>query len=274
MALIPQEIEAHYLRTSESERLFNSARGQLERVRTEAILLRHLPPAPATIFDIGGAAGVYAFALARQGYRVHLIDPVELHLEQARERAGSSGIALASITRGDARSLQASSSCAEAVLLLGPLYHLVEYADRLQALREARRILKPGGLLIAAGVSRFASLIDGLTTGNFGDAKFRDIVADDLASGEHRNRTKDPNYFTTAYFHRPEELSAELREAGFHDVHIAAIEGPAWSTAYFCQAWDDPEQRERLLEFLALIEGEPSIQGASAHFVAIGRNRS
>jgi ubiquinone/menaquinone biosynthesis C-methylase UbiE len=81
------------------------------------------------------------------------------------------------------------------------------------ALREARRILKPKGVLIAAAISRFASLIDGLARGFFCDSDFRKIVASDLATGQHRNPTSQTAYFTTAYFHRPEELAAEVREA-------------------------------------------------------------
>jgi 2-polyprenyl-3-methyl-5-hydroxy-6-metoxy-1,4-benzoquinol methylase len=269
MNLIPKEIEAHYLESGESQRLAGSQRGELERLRTQQILARYLPPAPATICDIGGAAGVYAFPLAKQGYRVHLIDPVELHLEQARAYAAESGVVLASVARGDARQLDVPSGKADAVLLLGPLYHLVEHADRLQALRVARRILKAPGVLFAAAVSRFGSLLDGLATGNFRDAEFREIVAADLASGQHRNPMNNPFYFTTAFFHRPEELAAEVRDAGFSEVQILAVEGPAWSAALFREAWEDPEQRQSLMEFLSLIEREPSLQGASAHLIAV-----
>src|SRR5437879_322659 len=194
MSFIPEEIERHYLQTKESERLTGS-RGELELLRTQAILARHLPPRPATIFDVGGAAGVYAFPLAKHGYPVHLIDPVDVHLQQARSYAAESGITLASVARGDARQLDIPSNSADAVLLLGPLYHLVEYADRLQALSEARRILKAQGVLFAAAVCRFASLIDGLSSGFFRDAEFRKIGAADLASGQHRNPTNHPAYF-------------------------------------------------------------------------------
>jgi len=267
-SLIAEEIEGHYLQTREWERL-SAGQGELERLRTEAILARYLPPAPASIFDVGGGAGVYAFPLAEQGYQVHLIDPVELHVEQARSHAAASGIALASITMGDARQMDIPSGSSDALLLLGPLYHLVENSDRLRALREARRVLKNQGVLFAAAISRFASLIDGLARGFFQDTEFRNIVAADLASGQHRNPTKDPRYFTTAYFHRPEELAAEVRGAGFDDVEVLAVEGPAWSAARLGEAWDDPVQRQSLMEFLALIEREPSTLGASAHLIAV-----
>jgi ubiquinone/menaquinone biosynthesis C-methylase UbiE len=269
-SLIPKEVESHYLQVAEAER-FSAAQGALERLRTQQILGRHLPPSPSTVFDIGGAAGVYAFPLAEQGYRVHLVDPVALHVEQARARSVSSRVELASIALGDARELNVSTAAADAVLLLGPLYHLVEYADRLRALGEARRILKPGGVLFAAAISRFASLIDGLASGAFQDPQFRIIVAADLASGQHRNPTGNPAYFTTAYLHRPEELAAEVRDAGFDDVAVLAIEGPVWSATHFRQTWDGEQQRSELMQFLSSVEREPSILGASAHLLAVAR---
>jgi len=268
---IRKEIKAFYSQSNEAQRLI-SEWGELERLRTESLLARHLPLPPAVLFDVGGAAGVYAVPLAKQGYRTHLIDPVALHLEQANAYAAQSGTALASVTQGDARSLDVTDGPADAVLLLGPLYHLPERADRLQALREARRLLKPKGVLLAAAISRFASLIDGLGQGWFRDAEFRKIVAADLASGRHSNPTSRLAWFTTAYFHRPEELATEVGEAGFDDVEICAIEGPVWSAAFFREAWNDPAQRRDLLHFLALIEREPSILGASGHLMAIAHN--
>ena len=268
MSPIRKEIEAFYSQSDESQRLTNQW-GELERLRTESLLGLHLPPPPAVLFDIGGAAGVYAVPLAKQGYHVHLIDPVELHLQQASAYAAQSGVSLASVTKGDARELDVPAGSADAVLLLGPLYHLPERPDRLQALREAHRILSPGGVLLAAAISRFASLIDGLGQGWFRDAEFRKIVAADLACGRHSNPTGQLAWFTTAYFHRPEELAAEVREAGFADIAICAIEGPVWSAAFFGEAWNDPEQRRDLLHFLNLIEREHSVLGASGHLMAI-----
>lgn len=268
MRQIPEEIGKYYLRSKESERLSNEW-GELERLRTQAILAQNLPPAPAVILDVGGGPGAYAVPLAKQGYKVHLIDPVELHLEQAQSHAAASGVSLPSITQGDARKLDFASGSADAVLLLGPLYHLVEPKDRAQSLLEARRVLKPGGVLLAAAISRFASMIDGLSRGFFRDPAFREIIQRDLTRGLHRNPTEQLDYFTTAYFHRPEELAAEIREAGFDGIRVRAIEGPVWSAAQFLEAWNDTVQRQSLMDFLSLVEGEPSLLGASAHILGV-----
>jgi ubiquinone/menaquinone biosynthesis C-methylase UbiE len=268
MSRLSKEIQEHYRQGLERERLLHDE-GELERLRTQAILVRYLPPAPAVLLDVGGGAGVHAFPLAELGYRVHLLDQIQLHLEQACDHSNKARIRLASITLGNACSLAVASGVIDAILLLGPLYHLIEHADRLAALHEAYRVLKPGGILFAAAISRFASLIDGFVRGYFSDADFRDIIAADLATGQHRNPTDNPAYFTTAYFHRPEELAHEVSEAGFKPVRVLAIEGPAWSAAHFRDAWGDPDKRQRLMQFLSLIEAEPSIQGASAHIIAV-----
>jgi ubiquinone/menaquinone biosynthesis C-methylase UbiE len=264
-----REIKEYYSRSQEARRL-SSPQGELERLRTQAIFARHLPSPPAVVFDIGGGAGVHAFPLAKDGYQVNLVDPIELHLEQARAHATTSGEALASIALGDARKLDVPSGVADAVLLLGPLYHLTDKSDRLQSLREARRILKPKGVLFAAAISRFASLIDGLSSGFFEDVQFRKIVTDDLASGQHRNPTSNSFYFTTAYFHRPHELASEVQDAGFEETRVLAIEGPIWSAARFREAWGDRSQQEKLMEILSMIETEESVVGASAHLMAVG----
>src|SRR5919108_3456011 len=150
-------ILAYYASGSEDVRLVEDARGHLERTRTQELLARWLPQPPAVVFDVGGGTGHYALWLAERGYTVHLIDPVPLHVEHARQRSAAAERALASVRLGDARRLELPHGCADAVLLLGPLYHLTQRAERVAALREARRVLRPGGIVLAAVISRFAS---------------------------------------------------------------------------------------------------------------------
>jgi len=70
-------------------------------------------------------------------------------------------------------------------------------------------------VILAAGISRSASLLDGLFHGLLDDAAFEHIVHQDLATGQHRNPTNHPSYFATAYFHTSQELQEEAREAGW-----------------------------------------------------------
>lgn len=131
----------------------------VERVRTLDVLLRYLPSPPAVIFDVGGATGVYAIPLAERGYEVHLVDAAPNHVAQAAEISSRSTSPFASCRVGDARRLDVPDGKADAVLLLGPLYHLLNDTERAQALGEAGRILRNGGLLFAAAISRFAYLL-------------------------------------------------------------------------------------------------------------------
>jgi len=267
---LPPEMFDHYRQVEESERL-SSGVGELERDRTRDILQRHLPKPPATLCDVGGAAGVHALWLAQQGYEVHLFDPVQHHVDQAlAASARQPDSPIASCSVGDARHIDRPDESADAVLLLGPLYHLTERADRLAALREAYRLLKPGGRIFAATVSRFASLIDGLARDLVADPAFVEILARDLDSGVHLNPTGNPNYFTTTFFHHPDELRQEMTQAGFRVERLVGIEGPAWFMASFESHWNDPAKRPLLLELLRKVETEPSLLGVSAHPLGIG----
>ena len=193
-------------------------------------------------------------------------------LEQARGRSAEQSVApLDSIRQGDARQLvDWDSNQVDAVLLLGPLYHLTERAERIQALREAVRVLKPGGLLVAAAVGRFASLLDGIVDNLLADPDYAAIVARDLRDGQHRDAT-ERNYFTTAFFHLPRELEDEVREAGFERVEILGLEGPGWMLADLEARWADPARRRQILDAARAIEREPTLMGLHAHILAVGR---
>jgi SAM-dependent methyltransferase len=264
------DILAHYRDTDEAARLLRGS-GELERIRTQELLLRYLEPAPARVFDVGGGPGVYAEWLLGLGYDVDLIDPVPRHVEQARARIVSMSGARGRVHLGDARSLDFPDACADGVLFLGPLYHLVRREDRIRALAEAWRLLRPGGFAFVAGISRFASLLDGFSRGFVSDPVFVEIMEQDLADGQHRNRPNRPSYFTTAFFHHPAELREEIDEAGFTIEKLAAVEGPFWCLSGFDEIWSQASTRTLMLDLLRRLDEEESLIGASAHLLAIAR---
>ncbi|HEY7873687.1 MAG TPA: class I SAM-dependent methyltransferase, partial [Actinomycetota bacterium] len=139
-------IRAYYERGTEAARLKGGfPSGPLELARTKEIIERHLADRPMEILDVGGGPGVYAAWLADKGHRVSVIEPIARHVEEARAAHPAVRAEL-----GDARSLADADSSVDVVLLLGPLYHLVEADDRRTALREAARVLRPSGVLFAA----------------------------------------------------------------------------------------------------------------------------
>jgi len=132
--------------------------------------------------------------------------------------------------------------------------------------------LRPGGLLAAAAITRFASTFDGVVQGFLLEPGFEEIVERDLADGQHRNPDAHPRWFTTAYFHLPDELEREVAAAGFEGIALVAVEGAvgAAAEAHALDGWlDDPGRREILLRAIRRVEAEPSLLGASPHLLAV-----
>jgi SAM-dependent methyltransferase len=268
---VASEIVRHYALGAEQSRLTQGS-GRLEFVRTCEVITRYFPPPPAVVLDVGGGAGAYACWLARRGYSVRLIDASPLHVEQAHEASRQQpDYPLAGVSLGDARQLEHADSSCDAILLLGPLYHLTERAERVTAWREAGRVLRPGGIVLGAAISRFASTLDGLRCGVLDDPVFSPIVERDLIDGQHRNLTENPQYFTTAYFHHPEELAGEIRDARLRHELTLGVEGPGWLLQDFDAWWSVDSRRERLIAVARTLEAEPALLGVSAHLLAVAR---
>lgn len=247
----------HY---DEIDRLSTNAFGRLEFERTKELLARFLPPAPARVLDVGGGPGVYAAWLASLGYEVTLVDPVARHREQAAAHGTFA------VEDGDARALTAPDGSFDAVLMLGPLYHLVDPADRARALAEARRVAGTGGVVAAAFISRHAPIIDLAA-----NARMDDTMVEHLSELRHSGYNDPATGFTVAYFHTVEEIRADFAGGGLGDPAVYAIEGPLTPVLAGGYAEDRPDVFEAALRAARLVEDDPAMLAATAHVLAVAR---
>jgi len=254
----------HHYETIREERRITEGIGELELIRTREIAQRFLPPAPGSVLDVGGGTGVHARWLADAGYRVHVVDLTPRHVEFVHNELGAP---LVTAEVGDARELRHGDDSFDAALLLGPLYHLTERASRVQALAECARVVRAGGVVLAAAISRFASLFDGLARGYLFDDRFEAIAMRDLFDGQHRNPSNDPHWFTTAYFHRPDDLEGEAVDAGLTVLGLFGIEGMAGWLPDLDTPWATSRGRDTILAAARATETEASLRGLSPHMI-------
>jgi SAM-dependent methyltransferase len=260
---LASDLLAYYGEDNEEDRLLTPG-GMFERERMQRLLARFVPEG-AHVADVGGGTGRYAEWLGSRGCSVELVDPVALHVERAVARGVSARV-------GDARSLPFADDAFDAVLLLGPLYHLGEREDRVVAVREAARVCRSGGVVCAAAISRHGPLLDQVTRGSiFDDVKWAN-VRDETRSGRRVPPDRRTGLFPDAWFHLPEELRAELADGGLRVDGVYAVQGVAWlaNGFDFLEAWSDPPRRGRLLEVAELTEEDPHVLSVSPHLLGVG----
>ncbi len=222
-----EKIKEHYEKEVEKNRL-ELVFFKLEGIRSKEIISRYLHSKNMRIADIGGGAGFYAFWLQAMGHSVTMIDLTPRNIELANEYAQKTGTQLTKCQTGDATMLDLPDKQFDLVLLLGPLYHLTDKEERIQALSEAKRIVKPGGYILSAVISRYASLFDGFKRNLIVDDRFQKLLMDDLDTGIHINETENSEYFTTAYFHTPDEIKNEIIESGLQLDKLVPVESFGW----------------------------------------------
>jgi S-adenosylmethionine-dependent methyltransferase len=243
-------------------------RHQLEYDLTWRYLARYLPP-QGNLLEVGAATGRYTLELARRGYQVTAVDLSEVQLERNRQRLADEGLEeQVRMVVADVRDLhEVTERGFDAVLLMGPLYHLVVEADRKLALQNIYDHLKPGGLIISAFISRLGILGD----------LMKNVTAWIEKQDEVRsvmNIGKDPDHYPRGsfrgYFARVDEI-APLHEAmGFETLALAGVE-PGISADDESYNRLEGAQRKLWLDLLDEVSAEPSIIGASRHLLYVGR---
>jgi SAM-dependent methyltransferase len=262
LELAPSVMQFYGETVNEDSRLRSSADGRMELVRTQELLRRFLPPAPARVLDVGGGTGIHAEWLVKDGYDVALVDPVPRHVEAAS--------AVCPAVVGDARDLPEPDDTFDVVQLLGPLYHLPDPADRQRALAEASRVAKPGGLVAAAAINRYASLFEHVTYAHLHTERIHNSVSKILETAVYDGSRG----FTLSYFHRAEELVTELVASGLGNVQVFGIEGPAWSLVKAAEQQPGEGPTDELIasamDAARMAEPYPELLAASSHLLAVG----
>lgn len=261
----PAALNAHYELGLEQARL-DEAFGIVEYTRTIEIISRVLPAPPAAVADIGGGPGRYSRWLLDAGYQVIHRDLVPLHVEQVTSLTG--GRVDAGV--GDARDLDLADSLVDAVLLLGPLYHLDQEHDRLRALREATRIARHGSPILISAISRWAPRLHGYLC----DQLYREhpTMSDLVTRVETDGRLLPlfPGSFT-GYCHTPDQLREEIEASGLLVEDLVAVEGLAFALPDLPERLADPADRQVVLDCARALERIPELLGLGPHLIATAR---
>ena len=274
---IDEKVLADYNAGIEKDRL-RTGLGLIEFERSKELLSEFLPPPPAVIYDIGGGYGEYSWHLAYLGYEVSLLDISETNIKMSHGLSSEyPGTALRRAEVADARSISLPSASADAILFMGPLYHINEKSERLLALSECMRLLAPGGLLFTTAITQYSSLlwattVFGVKNHLLAEDAFMEMVAHELGTGEHIP-PKDSAYrgIGRSHFHSPKALEAELTEAGFADTSIHAVVGAGWLAPDIDALWKDEANRAAIMRSVRLIDKSPDILGLSTHLLAVSR---
>lgn len=182
-------------------------------------------PEGSTLLDVGGGPGRYSIRLAQVGHRVTLLDLSSANVAFARAKAAELGAPVADFIHGNALDLSRFADASfDVVLLMGPLYHLVAAEDRDRAIREALRVLKPGGIIFTAFITRYAFLVDMLKYEPEAIGDFQGRLDHLLSTGVSMVSAENPG-FTDAYFAHPMEIERLMSSYGLACLRLAAAEG-------------------------------------------------
>ena len=239
-----------------------SRHGQVEYLTTMRYIEKYLRPG-MRILEIGAATGRYSHALARRGYRVDAVELVQHNIDifNSLTQPGE----LVTIRQGDARDLSfLESGNYDITLLLGPMYHLFTVEDQLQALKEAFRVTKPGGIVFAAYCGNDATMVQYC----FGRGMIKLEHYQNLIDMETFKASSDPMELFELY--RKEDIDALMEKIASERLHYV---GTDMATNYMRQTIDemDDEVFNLYLKYHFVICERSDMVGTSHHILDIHR---
>jgi SAM-dependent methyltransferase len=270
--MIDKEIDSFYHTSSENDRL-KFGLGPLEFERNKELIERHIPHSASVILDIGGGPGIYSEWLAKLGHEVHLVDPVEKHIQQAEKKSSKlkNPFKTYKVAAGN---LPFPESFADLIIFHGPLYHLQDKKERINVMKEAEKLMKPGGIFLGFAISYTASTLVGLLQGNLLHPGLFEMCREELLTHKHNAPADIPGIMPHAYYHSPQELKSEVTEAGLNISGIFAVEGMIWLDSDYFKNRADSEKKVKMMEILHLTENMEDLLTFSPHMMIAATKKS
>lgn len=281
MKTIDKTVLARYNAGIEKNRL-RTGIGIIEFERTKEILLENLPKPPAVIYDIGGGYGEYSWWLASLGYEVHLFDLSETNIDMSSEMADEyRDCSLKSAIVCDARSVPCADKSADAILLMGPLYSITEFEERIAAIKESFRLLKDNGVLFSAALTPYSVLLPRITAYHDDNSNIKNeldnpdvisIIERALCDGCYINpERRIANGLGSSHLHTAKELKDELLYGGFVTSAVHGVMGGAWLAPNLDELLEKEETKKVLMKTVRMLDMHEEIIGLSGHLLAVSR---
>lgn len=254
-------------------RLEHPTDGRIEFAVHKAWIGRYLPKAPAPVLDIGGGPGRYSIWLGEQGYRVTLADLSPELLAVAREKAAEAGVTLDGIVEANAADLsQFADDSFDAVLCMGPFYHLMFEDERQAAACGLHRVVRRGGVVFAAFLNRLQALRVAIDQ----DIPLFTPYTFEIVKKWHHEGVLDfavPGTFNLAYLFLPRDVSPFMEAAGFETIDLISSQSVAAHRQKHLAEFGEkhPELHEWVMAEFIEQANEPSILGSGFHILYIGR---
>jgi S-adenosylmethionine-dependent methyltransferase len=226
----------------------------------------------ARVADIGGGPGRYMIELLKRGCRATLIELSPENVAFAEAKVTENGLTADAFLVGDARDLSSlPREHFDGVLALGPLYHLMERRERVAFLSEARSLLRPDGILIAAYLNAWGIARSLLTDAPMWFAESENVER--LLTGASFVGPRACSGFTECYWSTPDDALAELREAGFTILEEVGAEGFANGARNEIStiANDNPTAFQQIVALGVVTSKLPQYRRATDHFLIVGK---
>ncbi|CAG0936183.1 Glycine/sarcosine N-methyltransferase [Thermoflexales bacterium] len=273
-----ESVRNYYAAFDESEwQRLTWPEGVIEFAVTTRAFDKYLPP-HGRVLDIGGGPGRYSIWLAQRGYAVVLADLSPNLLDIARVKIAEAGVQsqVEEVVVCDACDLSRFATASfDAVLCLGPFYHLIDPADRERAATELVRVLKPQSMAFVAFMPLYTFLRRTLALKDERRHLAQpDFVARLMNEGVFLNDV--PDRFNAGYGVRPQEVAPFMERRGLKTIELLADTGfAAPHVQHLAElAESNPHAYERAMDIIVSTANDPSLLGASIHLLYVGQKQA